>query len=85
MCVYTVSSSEELKPSFAYSTAPLICKSHKTAVLLFQEEKCVRKAQARQNKASIQCASSQKKRMTPGNQCSGCLILPFSVYYQLLL
>lgn len=39
---------EELKATFAYSTAPLICKSQKTAALLFQVEKCVRKAQIHQ-------------------------------------
>lgn len=43
--------SEELKPSFAYSIAPLIYKSQKMAALLFQEGKCIRKAQAHQSKS----------------------------------
>ena len=30
MYIYIISFSEELKPIFAYSTAPLICKSQKT-------------------------------------------------------
>lgn len=51
MCIYIISSSEELKPGFAYSPVPLICKSQKTAALLFQEGKCVRKAQAYQSKS----------------------------------
>lgn len=50
MCIYIISFSEELKPIFAYSTAPLICKSQKTATLLLQEGKCVRKAQTYQSK-----------------------------------
>lgn len=35
MYIYIISFSEELKPIFAYSIAPLICKSQKTAALLF--------------------------------------------------
>ena len=44
MYIYIISFSEELKPIFAYSTAPLICKSQRTAALLLQEGKRVRKA-----------------------------------------
>lgn len=44
MYIYIISFSEELKPIFAYSTAPLICKSQKSASLLLQEGKCVKKA-----------------------------------------
>lgn len=43
MYIYIISFSEELKPVFADSTAPLICKSQKTAALLFQEEKICQK------------------------------------------
>lgn len=51
MCIYIIRFSEELKPSFAYSIAPIIYKSQKMASLLFQEGKCVRKAQANQSKS----------------------------------
>lgn len=51
MCIYIISFSEELKPRFAYSIAPLIYKSQKMAALLFQQGKYVRKAQAHQNKS----------------------------------
>lgn len=60
MCIYIISFSEELKPSFAHSTAPLICKSQKTTASLFQEEKCVRKAQAHQSKSQYSmCQQSE--------------------------
>lgn len=39
MCIYMISFSEKLKPSFAYSIAPLIYKSQKMAALLFQQRK----------------------------------------------
>ena len=60
MCIYIINFSEELTPSFASSAAPPICKSQKTAALLFQEEECVRETQAHQGKVRIRCASGQK-------------------------
>lgn len=59
MYIYIISFSEELKPIFAYSIAPLICKSQKTAALLFKRENMLERPRPIKAKVSIQCASRE--------------------------
>lgn len=82
MCIYIISFSEELKPVFAYSAAPLICKSQKTTALLFREGKCVRKAQAYQSKSQY----SMCQQAEDTHECHEATLMMFhlSTHCQLL-
>lgn len=82
MCIYIISFSEELKPSFAHLTARLICKSQKTTALLFQEGKCVRKAETHQSKSRY--SMCQQSGDTPDSRESTFVTFKLSIHCQLV-
>lgn len=60
MYIYIISFSEELKPIFAYSTAPLICKIKKLQLCCSKRENVLKRHRPIKAKVSIQCTSSQR-------------------------
>lgn len=53
MCIYIISFSEELKPSFAYSIAPLIYKSQKNSSFVVSTTKICEKGTGPSKQKSV--------------------------------